>query len=55
MSRAELEVYDLADADQDLSDEDLEEVAGGQEDWAPGGPGTGGDTGGTGTGGTGTT
>ena len=54
MSRAELEVYDLADTNQDLSDEDLEEVAGGQEDWATGEPGDGGETG-TGTDGTGTT
>ncbi|HVR96855.1 MAG TPA: hypothetical protein VMW27_09585 [Thermoanaerobaculia bacterium] len=43
------EVDDLLDADQALSDEDLEEVAGGQEEWAPGGPGNNG--GGSGTGG----
>ncbi len=49
------ELRELADSDQELSDEDLEEVAGGEEDWTPGGTGTGTGGGtGTGTGGTGT-
>lgn len=48
------EVKELAASDQELSDDDLEQVAGGEEDWTPGGTGTGGGGTGTGTGGTGT-